>query len=94
MAQDQATPDTRARDTGSATDRKNTLTQTQAVTGAAGGGAITLIYVMTCWTKHTMIVPTIEQAIGVLIVAGPFLHLLGRIVMYWTGRLLPKDANS
>lgn len=85
--------DTRTRD-GSAADRRVTITQTQAVTGAAGGGVITLVYVVACLKAHTLIVPSVEDAAGILIVVGPFLHLLGRVVMYWTGRLLPKDANT
>lgn len=87
-----ATPDTRAR-SGSASDRRVTVTQTQAVTGAAGGGVITLVYILACLKAHSLIVPSVEDAAGILIVVGPFLHLIGRVVMYWTGRLLPKDAN-
>ncbi len=86
-------PDTRSRDSGDATDRRTTITQTQAVTGAVGGGLITLLYAIACIKAHALIAPSMEQGSGILIIFGPFLHLLGRIVMYWTGRLLPKDAN-
>jgi hypothetical protein len=88
------TPDTRSRDSGSSADRKTTITQTTAMTGGAGGSVIVLMYAIACMKAHTLAVPTIEQAAGVLIIVGPFLHLLGRVVMYWTGKLLPKDAST
>ncbi len=84
---------TRMRD-GTKTDRKITMAQTQASTSAIGGGAIVLTYLSACLHARTMIPPTLEEAAGILIVCGPFLHLLVRIVMYWTGRLLPKDAET
>lgn len=90
---DPTPPDTRARD-GSAADRKWTPTQTAAAIGQGTSGIITLMYFFACWKAHAIVTPSIEQGAGLLGTFGPYFHLLGRIVMYWTSKLLPKDAST
>jgi len=79
---------------GSPSDRRTTLTQTADVMGQGATGAITLMYCIACLKSHALLTPTFDQAAGLLGTFGSFFHLLGRVVMYWTGRLLPKDASS